>query len=396
MPQATISDSAQSPAADERLLALDAFRGATIAAMILVNNPGNWDSLYWPLGHAAWHGWTPTDLIFPFFVFIMGTALAYSLRKYRRGAAVEPAVYRRIVRRTLVLIALGLWLGLFGKICDIVWGGADGLHLETLRWPGVLQRIGLAYCAASLIALHARLGVQVAIAAALLLGYWAALAKLPTEATPEQRLAKDGNIVRVVDLALIGKNHMYTQATWEPTDPEGLLSTLPAIVTALAGYWAGLFIERSGKTWRTVAWLIVAGLLVAAVGQAWHEWLPINKKLWTSSFVVLTAGLGAAGLGACLAMFDLAGWRRLARPFVVFGVNAIFVFVGSGMLARLLGTIHVGGKDGPSIAGWIYRHGFTDHIADPRLASLGFAVATVAFWWCVLAVMARRGWTIRV
>ena len=142
-----------------RLLSLDAFRGATIVAMILVNNPGTWGALYAPLGHAEWHGWTPTDLIFPFFLFIMGTALAYSLRKYREGAAIDPAVYRRIARRTLLLVGLGLGMGLFGKLCDVIFISRDpsGLQLDTLRWPGVLQRIGLVYCAASLAVLHADL-----------------------------------------------------------------------------------------------------------------------------------------------------------------------------------------------------------------------------------------------
>lgn len=378
-----------------RLLSLDAFRGATIVAMILVNNPGTWNALYAPLGHAEWHGWTPTDLIFPFFLFIMGTALAYSLRKYREGAAIDPAVYRRIARRTLLLVGLGLGMGLFGKLCDVIFISRDpsGLQLDTLRWPGVLQRIGLVYCAASLAVLHADLKKQLVIAAAILLGYWGLLANLPADANPGERLGKTDNLVRAVDVAVLGKNHMWTQATTEPTDPEGLLSTLPAIVTALAGYWCGLAIQRGGANWRTVALLVVCGLLVAGLGEVWGLWLPINKKLWTSSFVLLTGGLATACLGACLAAFDVAGFRRGARPLEIVGVNAIFAFVGSGLLARLLGTIRVG--EG-SLQQAIYQTLFASRIADPRLASLGFALLTVAFWWIVLALMARRGWSIRV
>lgn len=377
----------------QRLLSLDAFRGATIMGMILVNNPGSWGAMYGPLGHAEWHGWTPTDLVFPFFVFIMGAALAYSLRKYRSGEAVDSAVYLRILRRTLVLIGLGLAMGLFGRVCDILFQDVDGLNLDTLRWPGVLQRIGLAYFAASMLALHAGPRTQAAIAAAILLGYWGMLATWPSDVPQEQRLANDRNVVRAVDVAVLGKNHMYTQATTEPTDPEGLLSTLPTIVTALAGYWCGLVIQSRGATWRTAALLVACGLAIAAAGQLWHEWLPINKKLWTSSFVVLTGGLAAAGLGACLAVFDVLGMRRLGRPFEIAGVNAIFAFVGSGMLARLLGTVPWGET---TVRQALYQFAFASRIADPKLASLAFALTTVAFWWVLLALMARRGWTIRV
>ena len=328
------ADSVAIPPPTSRLLSLDAFRGATILGMILVNNPGTWSALYPPLAHAEWLGWTPTDLVFPFFLFIMGTAVAYAMRKYRRSGEVEPGVYWRIVRRTLTLIALGLAMGLFGRLCDIVFKHADGLHLDTLRWPGVLQRIGLVYCATSLVVLHLDVRKQLALAAALLLGYWALLVWLPRDVAPAERLSPTGNITRVVDLAVIGKDHMYTRAESEPTEPEGLLSTLPAIVTGLAGYWAGLAIQRGGVNWRTVRWLAAVGLAVAAAGLAWGLWFPISKKLWTSSFVLLTAGLASVCLAACLAVFDVAGKRRWARPLEIVGVNAIFAYVGSGLSAR--------------------------------------------------------------
>jgi predicted acyltransferase len=216
----------------------------------------------------------------------------------------------------------------------------------------------------------------------------------------------------------------------ELTDPEGLLSTLPAIVTALLGYWTGLFIQRHSApaiTLASICLLIVAGAAIAAVGLAWDFVLPINKKLWTSSYVLLTGGLAMMGLAACLALFDRAGFRRLTRPFEIVGVNAITVFVGSGLLARTLGAIRL---DNTSVQGWIYKHAFlenladlrlpvrdladqvaglqllwplwlalaflTDIIADPRFASLLFALLTVAFWWLVAAIMARRGWSLRV
>ena len=377
----------------QRLLSLDAFRGMTILGMILVNNPGSWSHLYWPLGHAAWHGWTPTDLVFPFFLFIVGTSLAYSLRKYRDGATISAAVYWRIVRRTATLFLLGLGIGLFGKCCDLWFGDADSLRLDELRIPGVLQRIALVYFAASMIALHASRRAQAVIVAVVLLGYWALLAWLPTSQTPEARLSPEGNVVRVVDRALLADGHLYTKGTTAPTDPEGLLSTLPAIVTAILGYWTGLAIQRRGCNMRTAALLFVGGLAIAAAGLAWHESLPVNKKLWTSSFVLLTGGLAISGLALCVAVFDVLGMRRLARPLEIVGVNAIFVFVGSSLLARLLSATHIGSQ---STQQWLYEKLFTDHIADPKLASLAFALTTVAFWWAILWAMARRGWSVRV
>lgn len=381
-----------------RLLSLDAFRGLTILAMILVNNPGDWGQLYWPLGHAEWFGWTPTDLVFPFFLFIVGTSLAYSLRKYRHGAEIDAAVYWRIVRRTIVLILLGLGLGVSYRTFSYLFGDADSIRLANLRFPGVLQRIALVYFAASLIVLHLGLRAQVVLATVLLLGYWALLGWLPDPHNYQSNLSPDGNVVRIVDRAVIGENHMYTynaatKSLREPTDPEGLLSTLPAIVTSLVGYWTGLAIQRRGANTNTVVWMIVVGLTVFATGLVWGHWFPIGKKLWTSSFVLVTAGLAMVVLAGCLLKFDVWGWRRLARPWEIVGVNAIFVFVASGLVAQLLGILQIGGT---SAHGWLYSKLFTSWISDPQLASLAFAVATVTFWWLILWTMSRRGWSVRV
>lgn len=399
-----MSHDSPAPAKPPRLLSLDAFRGMTIIGMVLVNNPGTWAAgqRYGLLDHAAWHGWTPTDWIFPLFLFIMGTSLAYSMKKYREGAAIDPAVYTRIIRRTILLFALGLFSVLFSRTLAMIFADADGLHFETWRILGVLQRIALVYLAASLIVLHTGLRSQAVIILALLLGYWALLGWLPAGSDYETRLSPEGNVVRVVDLQVLGAEHMYTQAKSEKTEPEGLLSTLPAIVNTLLGYWVGLAIQRRGANWGTVRWLVVAGLIVAAVGLAWGTVFPINKKLWTSSFVLLTSGVGMTGLGLCLGLFDVAGYRKLARPFEIVGINAIFIFVGSGLLSQLLGAIEMkivdadGGAEAISAKGWIYKELFTDHVSDPKLASLMFAAATVAFWWIILWGMARRGWSVRV
>jgi predicted acyltransferase len=399
-----------------RLLALDAFRGLTILAMVLVNNPGSWEAMYWPLGHADWHGWTPTDLIFPFFLFIVGTALAYSLRKYvqaapngsdsakpqAEGSVINRAVYWRIVRRTALLIFLGWFPSLLFRTIDYFSGAADSLDLDTLRLPGVLVRIGIVYFFASMIVLHVSLRGQLVMGVAILLGYWGLLAWLPNPHDYAANLSRDGNVVGLVDRTLIGLDHMWPGGG--NTDPEGILSTLPAIVTALLGYWTGLFIQKRGVNYRMVGALAAAGLVLAAVGQGWHFPFPINKKIWTSSFVLLTGGLAMVGLAGCLLKFDLWGWRRLARPYEIVGVNAILVFVGSGLLATSLGRWHIGDvtarewllervtavmMSGASAFGW-------DWMADAKFASLCYALLNVGFWWIVCWVLWRLGWKLRV
>jgi predicted acyltransferase len=365
--------------ASGRLLSLDVFRGLTILAMMLVNNPGGGEG-YWPLEHAPWHGWTPTDLIFPFFLFIVGTSLSYSLRRFRNGEQISSAVYWRIVRRTALLIFLGWMPSLLLKTI-----GAFDTHTFDL------VRIALVYFCTSLIVLHVPLRGQAALAGIILLGYWATLAFLPDPHDYGKNLSNDHNITVVVDRALVGDKHMYHGDP--PTEPEGFLSTFPAIVSALMGYWTGLFIQRRGANYRTVAMLAIYGLLIAAIGQGWHLAFPINKKLWTSSFVLLTGGLAMIMFAGCLMKFDIWGWRRLARPFEIVGINAIFVFVCSGLLSIMLGRVHVGNETAHA---WIYHSLITSWIHEPKLASLGMALLTVAFWWFVCWIMSRLGWSIRV
>jgi predicted acyltransferase len=427
--------------------------------MILVNNPGG-EPVYWPLEHAEWHGWTPTDLIFPFFLFIVGTALAYSLRKYRDGAEIQPAVYWRILRRTALLIFLGWMPSLLLKSIGTYHG--QTFDLSNLRIFGVLVRIALVYFFTSLIVLYLPLRGQIVLGLAILLGYWALLARYPDPDNYQKNLSREGNVVGLVDRTVIGKKHMWSG---DPvTDPEGMLSTPPAIVTALLGYWAGLFIQRRGVGYRTIALLAATGLAIAALGQAWHFAFPINKKLWTSSFVLLTGGLAMVVLAGCLMKFDIWGWRRLARPWEIVGINAIFVFVGSGLLAITLSRNHVlpssaeqrvmqslwetdesqthsrivqhlvnsqfsapqataaidqlakrhwisskresgadfySAKIKPADAKitlhrWLYETLWTSWVHDPKLASLCFALTVVAFWWLVCWAMSLFGLAIRV
>lgn len=402
-----VSETAPKP---DRLLSLDVMRGLTIVAMILVNNPGSWGSLYWPLGHADWHGWTPTDLIFPFFMFMVGVAMAYSFAKYTGGdGGPSAAVWGRIVRRVLMLIFLGLVLAASGRIWNFVLGQLDAWNWDTLRWPGVLQRIGLGYLGASIIVLLLGRRSQLIAAVALLIVYTGCLKFLPTDVPPAQRMEPSSNVVRAVDVAVIGEKHMWTQATSHPTDPEGLLSTLPSIVTVLIGYFVGTAIKGRTVTGAMLGQLAFAGAALAMLGQAWDAgpmpgWgMPINKALWTPSFVLLAGGLGVVTLAACLLVFDYLGKgsatvARVATAFQMVGVNAIFVFVASGMVARLMTILKVGDA---TLKGWIYenlivsplwRLGFT----DPKLASAAYAAGFVGCWWLVLWAMWRRGWSIRV
>ena len=399
------------PAKAERLLSLDVMRGLTILAMILVNNPGSWGAMYWPLGHADWHGWTPTDLIFPFFLFMVGVAMAYSFAKYEGGEGTPTgAVWGRIVRRTLLLILLGLALNASGRLIGVPLGFQEEWNWGTLRWPGVLQRIALAYLGASVVVLClGRRGRWVA-AVVLLVGYTVLLKALPTDAPFAERIEQNDNVVKRVDEAVVGRQHMWSA---RPTDPEGLLSTLPAIVTPLIGYAVGRRLKSRPLTAGGAGRLLVAGLAVAAAGQGWHElWrsgaapllgMPINKAVWTPSFVLLSGGLGRAMLACCLFVFDLAGkdspaLRRVATAFQMVGVNAIFVFVASGFVGRAL---TLSNENEPTVKAWIYENLITGPLNaigldDPRLASLSYAVWFVGCWWIVLWVMWRRGWSIRV
>jgi predicted acyltransferase len=383
--------------AKTRLLSLDALRGLTILAMILVNNPGTTErDQYWPLQHAEWNNPTPTDLIFPTFLFIVGTSLAYSLRKYRDENSLEASVYSRIFTRTAVLIALGVFMAFFSHLVNYLAGNSSSLNLDTVRLPGILQRIGLVYCATALIALHVRPRGQVLLAALVLFGYWALLAWLPNPNSVAANYSPEGNLVRLVDRTVLTDGHLFTQSTDDPTDPEGLLSTVPAIVTALFGYWAGLAIQRRGANWNTVLWLMACGAVCILLALVWHSVFPINKRLWTSSFVFLAGGVSLQLLALCLLIFDVKGWRQLAWPFEIAGINAIFVFVGTGLVDRLLLRLPSPVNDDISARQWLYDAVFHSWIPDPKLASLGYALAMVAIWWLLLCAMARRGWTIRV
>ena len=359
-----------------RLLALDVFRGLTIAGMIVVNTPGSWTHVYPPLLHAEWHGWTATDTIFPFFLFIVGVSMAVSFARRRAQGASRREFFLHSVRRAAIIFGLGLALNVLSFFV---------FHREHLRIPGVLQRIGVVYLfAAGIFLAFGRRGV-LATAILLLVGYWALMRFVPVPGFGAGRLDLEGNLAAYVDRAVLGAH------TWKPGwDPEGPLSTIPAIATALLGALAGEWI-RSDTLKHRLMGLIFGGWLAVGVGLLWSLSFPINKNLWTSSYAVFMSGLAALLLALCIVIVDGKGWRGWARPFEWLGRNAIAAFVLSTLVTILILGVKLPGPDGKprSLYATIYRTVF-DRFADPRLGSLLFALAYLAIWIAVCGLLYRR------
>ena len=380
-------------ASNHRLASLDAFRGLTIMLMILVNNPGDWSNIYWPLKHAPWHGWTPTDLVFPFFLFIVGVAIPLALTKRKQEGVARGPVAMHIVRRSVILFALGLFLSGFGMLFRLGpdFGIAD--LAATIRIPGVLQRIAVCYLLASLLFLLTERNTIVVVTAVALLTYWAVMILIPVPGYGAGMIdGKDTHLAAYVDRALLGEAHLWSSAkTW---DPEGILSTVPALATTLLGVLTGMWLRQDRLLSATLRGLILAGMTLTATGWLWGLVFPINKSIWTSSYAVFTAGLALLILGVCVWLFDILGWRRLALPLRIYGVNALTVFVMSGVVGRALVELKVG-EDSVSLKTWIYENLFHSWLTDVN-ASLAYAVAWILAWFVVLATMYRRDWIIKV
>jgi predicted acyltransferase len=355
-----------------RLLSLDAFRGLAIAGMILVNNPGSWTHVYAPLRHAEWHGWTPTDLVFPFFLFIVGVAIPFSFGKRLDRGDSRGGLVRHILRRSAILFGLGLFLAAFPRF-----------DLANLRIMGVLQRIGLVYLVAAPTFLFLGRRARVNLSVVLLLGYWALLTLVPVPDYGPGDLSPDGNLGAYLDRMLM--DGRLWQGTW---DPEGLLSTLPAIVTTLLGIFTGEWLREDRQPMTKVAGLLGAGVLGVAAGLVWDPVFPINKNLWTSSYALFTAGLGLLLLGLFFWIMEVKKAEKWAQPFVVYGMNAIAVYLASGLMARLLGIIRIGDEE-VSLKGWIYEHVF-EAWAGPLNGSLFFALSYVGFWLAIMWILYRR------
>ncbi len=369
----------EQPTEKNRLLSLDVFRGMTIAGMILVNNPGTWSAIYSPLQHAPWHGITPTDFIFPFFLFIVGVAIPLALGKRVEDGSITKEIYLKIFRRTAVIFLLGLFLAAFPYF-----------NFSTLRIPGVLQRIAVCYLIASLLFLHLDWKKLTIFSIASLFIYWALMTLLNVPGCEITTIDdKACNLAAYLDRMILTEAHIWKQS--KVFDPEGILSTLPAIVTTVSGILTGIWLKKDKSDYEKVCGLFFFGIVLVALGWCWNFFFPFNKSLWTSSYVVYTSGLALCFLGFCYWLIDIKGYKKWAKPFVIFGVNALALFVGSGLMAKLLGLIKVNGSEGKSVSlqKWIFDTFFLS-IAEPINASLMFAICFILFWFFLMWLLYRK------
>ena len=377
------------PPAPARLVSLDAFRGLAIAGMILVNNPGSWAHVYGPLRHAAWHGASPTDLIFPFFLFGVGVSMSFSFAARTARGDTRRDLAKHVARRALIIYGLGLFMAAY-----------PGFDLSTVRVVGVLARIALVYLVAGTLVLALSRRAVLAVMVALPLVYWALMSWVPVPGFGAGDLSAEGNLAAWIDRAVLGV-HMWSGGGGV-YDPEGLLSTLPAISSALAGLFTGDFLrsrrDGSPRSATSVHLALAGGALVVA-GLVWDAFFPINKPLWTSSYVAYTTGWALVTLAALYWLVEIGRFHRWTRPLVIYGMNAITVFVASGLVARTLILWRVPAEEGSgsttSLYNLVYEAGFASW-AGPLNGSLAFAGATVLFWLGVLWAMSARGIFIKV
>jgi len=349
-----------------------------------VNNPGSWSHIYWPLEHAEWNGWTPTDLIFPFFLFIVGVAIPLGLgKRVERGDKFRD-LFIKIAYRTAMIFLLGEFLA-----------GFPYFHLSTIRIPGVLQRIAVCYFFAALIFIKTKPRTQALIALALLIVYFILMKHVAAPGYYAGDLSKEGSLASYIDRRVFGP-HIWKQGI--VYDPEGILSTMGALATTLLGVLSGHLVRCKDRTpIEKVAHMFIAGIACLTIGWAWDAWFPINKSLWTSSYVFFTAGLGLQFLALCYWLVDMKGSKWWTKPFVIFGVNAIVLFVGTGVMARLMGLIKVPKGDGTTqaIQSYIYNYAYASWLS-PNNASLACAISFILLWLFLLWLLYRKNIVIKI
>jgi predicted acyltransferase len=367
----------------QRLVSLDAFRGATMALMVLVNNSGDGNHTYGPLNHSAWNGWTITDVVFPSFLWIVGVAMTLSLGGRLERGATKQALMLQAFRRAAIIYALGLFSYLF-----------PFFDFSTMRILGVLQRIGICYLIASAIYLWTpKVRSQIIWIVSLLAGYWLIMMLVPTPGYGAGRLDLEGNISHYVDRVVLGAHNYAGTKTW---DPEGIISTLPAIATALFGILAGHVLRLKKSLPERTTILFLTGNILIAIGLICDIWLPINKKLWTSSFALFMAGLDFVLLAGFVYLVDGKGYKRAVRPAAIMGMNAITIYMLSELLAVTLGVIHWGtGATATTLQAWLYKTCFSP-IASPYNAALLWAIAFVLLMYIAAYAMYRKKWFVRI
>ncbi len=392
---------------NQRYYSLDVFRGATVALMIMVNNPGSWAHIFPPLAHAQWHGCTPTDLVFPFFLFAVGNAMAFVMPKFKKEG--DAFFLKKVLKRTLLIFIIGILLSwspfVFYKGNELVikgwtWTNANG-SIGGVRILGVLQRIALCYLFASLIIYYCKPKLAYTISIILLLAYWCLAAFMGDASAP---YSLQGFFGTEIDVQLLGMNHIY-KGEGIPFDPEGLVSTMSAIVQVVIGYWAGKFIQEKGKTWEMLGNLLLAGTTLIFIGFCWDMVFPINKKIWTGSYTIYTSGLALLTIGCMIYLLEFRNFKGAwSKFFDVFGKNPLFIFVLSGFLPRLLALIRINDhldKNGKPVYlspfGWFYEHICKNIVAsDLRYGSLLYALCMIAFYWLIVYILDKKKIYIKV
>jgi predicted acyltransferase len=383
---------------NQRFFSLDVFRGSTVALMILVNNPGSWGHIYAPLDHAKWHGCTPTDLVFPFFLFAVGNAMAFVMPKLE--AAGESVFWKKVLKRTFLIFIIGLALNWFPFMKYNAEGNFVVKQFENLRFFGVLQRIALCYFFGSVIVHVFKVRGAFVLSAVILFGYWF----LCLAGNISDPYSLSGWFGTSIDKAILGDKHMY-HGEGVAFDPEGLMSTFAAIVQVVFGYLVGNYILQKGKTAEMLNGLFVAGCVLVVTGLAWGMVFPINKKIWTSSYTIYTTGLATLVLSVLIYLIEFknikGAWTRF---FDVFGKNALFIFVMSGILPRLLGLIRIsnGVKVDGSISfitpfNWFYENACKQILpAEPKFGSFIYALCFIAMMWFFAWLLDKKKIYIRV
>jgi predicted acyltransferase len=381
----------------QRYYSLDVFRGATVALMILVNNPGSWGHIFSPLAHASWHGCTPTDLVFPFFLFAVGNAMSFVMPKLQQGN--DAAFWGKVIQRTLMIFGIGLFLNWspFVKFSEdvLVWK-----PWENVRILGVLQRIALCYFFASVIIYYGKSRMALFIGMMILVIYWVLTFSL---GVPGHMYSLSGYFGNAMDQQILGLTHIY-KGEGVPFDPEGLTSTLPAIVQVIFGYLVGEYIQLKGKNFDMLAQLLLTGVVLVLVGYIWDFSFPINKKIWTSSYVFYTTGLAMITLGMFIYLLEFKEAKgKWSQFFDVFGKNPLFIFVLSGFLPRVLALLrwvdHVdekGEKVYTSALTWFYEHVCKNIATDLRIGSLLYALCMIAFMGLLAYILDKKKIYIKV
>ena len=381
----------------QRLLSLDFFRGLTVAAMILVNNPGSWGHIYAPLEHAEWNGCTPTDLIFPFFLWIVGVSIAFAMSSSKANPSTHNKTIFKAIKRGVILYLLGFFLAIFGKLVAVAIADKGLIEaFQTVRLLGVLQRIGIVFIISSIIFIKFSNKAIFKIFMIILAVYWALMTFIPVPGVGYPNMEKETNLAAWIDRGVLTEAHTWASAkTW---DPEGVLSTLPAIGTCLFGILVGVWMRRKHIDNPTkVAWLFTTGIAAVILGLLWDLQFPINKSLWTSSYVLYTGGLASVGLALCFWLIDVQGYKKITTPFVVYGVNAITVFFLAGLMPRVLNLIKITDADGSETAllEKFYLTCYTPYFS-PVNASLVWAITYVLGFYILLYIMYKRNIIIKI